>query len=215
MSGSFATWKRIKARATHTGIDATFTWGDNGCTASYGPISAPYRDQFNSACERHDFAYRNLGHGFYGDKNLALSSFPETKSNADSILRADAKSTCIDRSCEFAADGYYDGVTKFGPAFTAFYQGECQPGYLCLFDDVDYKDRRVALRGQVSDFNTINFGDKASSVANFTTSTWRIYDDSGFSDRSVCLAPRARSANLQASNEFNDKVSSARPRSSC
>lgn len=215
MQSSLAGWKKIKARK-HTGIDATFDWNDNGCTASFGPISAPNRAKFNSACERHDFGYRNLGHGYYGSKNLALSSFPGTKDSVDKILLADEYTICgSSSSCRNVAKGYYVAVQKTGAAQTAFYQRECQPGYFCLFDDTDYGDRRIALRAGVSDFNDIDFGDKTSSVANFTSQSWRIYDDNGYSDTSHCFAPRARSTDLSDDYGFGDKTSSARPRSSC
>ncbi|WP_345262042.1 phospholipase A2 [Nocardioides nanhaiensis] len=202
-----ATFQAAKNR-TKTGIDATFNWSDDGCSAPAG--GAGYSDRFRNACERHDFGYRNMGWGYYTSKNLALSSTSATKDRIDSIFLADMRRTCGTSSgCLSAAQVFYAAVRKAGQAQTSFYKGECQPGYLCLFDDDNYQDRRVRLTASEDDMKDISFGDKTSSVRNTSGVAWRIYDDAGYSDRSVCVVRNGFSTNLDEF-DFGDKTSSAR-----
>ena len=213
MRGSLGRFQRVKNHAK-SGIDTTFNWSDDGCSAPWWTGTAYYSAVFNKACERHDFGYRNLGWGYYTSKNLALSSTPGTKDAIDKVFLADMRALCANRGsstagCLTVAQGFYGAVRKTGKAHTSFYKSECQPGFLCLFDDKGYKDRRVRLSASENNMNDVNFGDKASSVKNTSGVAWRLYDDHDYSDRSLCVPRNGAASNLK-DYDFGDKTSSAR-----
>lgn len=207
MRGSLATFLKAKA-ASKSGIDATFNWGDDGCSAPAG--GGGYNSVFLNACKRHDFGYRNLGWGYYTSKNLALASTPGAKDAVDKIFLADMRARCGSSSqCLTAAAAYYAAIRKAGAAQTAFYKGECQPGYLCLFDDAGYQDRRVRLTASVSNLNSVSFGDKTSSVKNTSSVSWTLFDDDGYRDTAKCFSSGSSNSNVGGLG-FNDKASAAR-----
>lgn len=111
--------------------------------------------------------------------------------------------------CDSKAGLFHTGVRKsitgstgWGNPETAFHAKGCTDGALCLFDDRDFADRRITF-GNKADHpadstataasnlkdGAYNFGDKTSSVWNRSPRAWRLYDDSGYSDRSVCVRP--------------------------
>lgn len=213
MHGSLARFHQAKNR-TKSGMDATFNWDDDGCSAPWWTGTQAYSIIFKKACQRHDFGYRNLGWGYYTSKQLALSSTPGTKDAVDRVFLADMRKACEGRGsqtgpCQAVAQGYYGGVRKTGKAHTSFYQRECQPGYLCLFDDDGYGDRRVRLSASEDNLKDVSFGDKTSSLKNTSGVAWRIYDDAGYSDRNVCVPRNGYSTNLDELS-FGDKASSAK-----
>ena len=213
MTGSLGRFQRVKNRA-RSGIDTTFNWSDDGCSAPWWTGTAYYSAVFNRACERHDFGYRNLGWGYYTSKNLALSSTPGTKDAIDKVFLADMRALCANRgsgtaSCLSVAQGFYGAVRKTGKAHTSFYKSECQPGFLCLFDDKGYQDRRVRLSASENNMKDVSFGDKTSSVKNTSGVAWRLYDDADYRDRSLCVPRNGYASNLNDYN-FGDKTSSAR-----
>lgn len=200
--------KFISIRAKHSGIDTRFTWATNGCSASWKGMSAPYSSFFYRSCVRHDFGYRNFGHG------LALGANDATKLKIDQRLLSDMYGQCSaagrGSACRGVAYTYYKAIRVAGSVSnTDYYAGQCQAGLLCAFDDAGYKDRRAALTKSVSDFNTINFGDKTSSVKNASKVAWVLYDDHGYSDTHYCIKPGHAASNL-GSYGFNDKTSSAK-----
>ena len=137
------------------------------------------------------------------------------KRRIDSQLYTDMLGQCGHYSgshgdCRHAARIFYEAVSHFGAAQTAFYAGECPKNRFCLFDDHGYEDRRIALRSAVTDMNDISFGDKASSVKNRQSVWWLIYDDHDFHDRALCIKPGVTIPDLN-SYGFGDKTSSAKP----
>ena len=78
----------LKVRSSHSGIDSKFTWSTNGCSASWNGMSAPYSSFFYRSCVRHDFGYRNFGHG------LALGANDATKLKIDNRLLSDMYGQC-------------------------------------------------------------------------------------------------------------------------
>ena len=77
-------------------------------------------------------------------KQGILAHLEETRGHVDRldrslrILGASAKG----KTCHAVAYAYYVAVRKAGKAATAFYGDKCAAGKLCLWDDVNYKDRR-------------------------------------------------------------------------
>lgn len=59
--------------------------------------------------------------------------------------------------------------------------------------------------------SSISFSDKASSVKNYTSSAWVLYDDRGYGDRHYCIRPGQviNDLHYRAWN-FGDKISSLR-----
>jgi len=203
---SLARFIKVK-KARKSNLDSRFTWKDNGCSAP--SIAAAWSKVFAKSCKRHDFGYRNFGH------DLALQSTDAMKRRIDAQLHKDMRKQCRTYSgdrddCRNAAWIFYQAVSNFGAAQTAFYARECPKNRFCLFDDHGYEDRRIALKSAVPDMNDINFGDKASSVKNRANVWWLIYDDHGYEDRVLCIKPGVRISDLN-SYGFGDKTSSAKP----
>ncbi len=67
---------RVKNHPKST-IDSTFDWADNGCSAPFDPVTEHWQAVFDRSCTRHDFGYRNFGHG------LSLGSNDATKRRID------------------------------------------------------------------------------------------------------------------------------------
>jgi hypothetical protein len=200
----------IKTSA-RSALDSTFEWHDNGCTAPWRAITGVFSDFFDRSCQRHDFGYRNFGHG------LALGSpayKAEQKAQVDAQLLADMRQQCSDSpglpDCNTAAYAFYLGVTRSGQAQTAFFARECPENWLCLFDDTGYGDRRIALQTSENDMNDVNFGDKTSSTVNNTAHAWVLYDDHDYGDTRFCVAA-GYVVDDWHDYGFNDKISSARP----
>jgi hypothetical protein len=199
----------IKVKKTKkSAVDKKFDWHDNGCSSPFGALTAHWEAVFDRSCKRHDFGYRNFGHG------LALGSNDTTKRQIDARLLSDMRHQCSSYSgslfsCYAAAQGFYEAVAHTGAAQTAFYAGACPANRFCLFDDSGYKDRRIALSKSENDLNDINFGDKTSSVKNRQKVAWVIYDDHDYHDRSLCI-PAGVNVSSLSSYGFNDKTSSAK-----
>lgn len=200
---------------TKSAIDRRFAWENyDGCTvpAELSTAADPWRRQFLDACNRHDFGYRNFGNG------LALGSDQAHKSRIDRAFYTDMSYICRTRlaptnqaRCRAGASAFYNGVRLAGRAQTAFFARSCPVGRFCLFDDHSYGDRRIALSASEDNMRDVDFGDKASSVMNRTSSAWIIYDDKDYADRRFCLPPGVgvRDLGVEAM-KFNDKTSSAR-----
>lgn len=199
---------RVKRSPKGT-VDAKFTWTDNGCSAPFGAITSYWSGVFDRSCKRHDFGYRNFGHG------LSLGSNDTTKRRIDSRLHADMDHQCSNYdgsqgACYAASDSFYYAVSHFGAAQTAFYARKCLAHRFCLFDDTGYEDRRIALAKRENNMDDIDFGDKTSSVKNRQSRWWLIFDDHDYSDRVLCIKPGVSVPRL-ADYDFNDKTSSAKP----
>ncbi len=204
---SLAHFLKVKNHPKGT-VDSKFTWADNGCSAPFDAITAYWQAVFERSCKRHDFGYRNFGHG------LSLGSNDATKRRIDSRLLSDMRKQCSnyggDRaSCYAVAQTFYEAVLHFGDAQTAFYARECLAHRFCLFDDTGYEDRRIALASSENNMNDIDFGDKTSSVKNRQSVSWLIFDDHDYSDRSLCIRPGVNVPRL-SDYDFNDKTSSAK-----
>lgn len=87
------------------GVDATFDWSSDGCSA--GPLRDLFPDDLQRACIRHDFAYRNLG-------QMGLAPSDEVRARVDAQLAADIESLELGP----LAAGFEDGLQRFGgPVF--------------------------------------------------------------------------------------------------
>ncbi|CAN5418144.1 hypothetical protein BH10ACT1_BH10ACT1_10380 [soil metagenome] len=95
---------------------APYNWNDDGCSNS---PDKPGGFNFLPACQRHDFGYRNYGHG-----SVKASPSDATRAAVDSRLKADLTKECgrysgdQRSSCLSYADTYYAAVrTAGGKAF--------------------------------------------------------------------------------------------------
>ena len=94
-----------RARAGHSGIDASFDWSSDGCSA--GPFRELLEDRLEEACLRHDFAYRNFG-------QLFLDPTDDVRGRVDERLAADV--TGLGQGS--LAGGVQDTLRRFGaPVF--------------------------------------------------------------------------------------------------
>jgi hypothetical protein len=94
-----------RVRAGHSGIDASFDWSSDGCSA--GPFRELMEARLEEACLRHDFAYRNFG-------QLFLDPTDDIRSRIDEQLAADA----TDLGQGSLAGGLRDTLRRFGaPVF--------------------------------------------------------------------------------------------------
>lgn len=225
-------WAAQRAAGTSTGADG-LDWSNDGCSITglaglY--IGSNWSDFFRKSCLRHDFGYRNLGKNL--SKNLALRSTVAAKKSVDSQFLTDMKWQCkyeasrrpgSESDCTNKAGSIYTGINgTFGKANTAFFNKECTPGALCLYDDNGYEDRRITFSSApktdypvdytVSQYSNLDnvtggFGDKTSAVYNRSSRAWKLYDDDGYKDRSLCVEAGAYASNLDDYN-FGDKTSS-------
>ena len=94
-----------RARAGHSGIDASFDWSSDGCSA--GPFRELLEERLKDACLRHDFAYRNFG-------QLSLDPTDDVRRRVDEQLAADV----TDLGQGSLAGGLRDTLRRFGgPVF--------------------------------------------------------------------------------------------------
>jgi hypothetical protein len=94
-----------RARAGHSGIDASFDWSSDGCSA--GPFRELMEERLVDACLRHDFAYRNFGQRF-------LDPTDDVRRRVDEQRAADA----TDLGQGSLAGGLRDTLRRFGaPVF--------------------------------------------------------------------------------------------------
>ena len=70
----------VWAKEEREGVDATFDWTSDGCSA--GPFRDLFDERLQLACIRHDFAYRNLG-------QMGLAPTDEVRRRVDARLAAD------------------------------------------------------------------------------------------------------------------------------
>ena len=114
-----------RAKANHP---SPFDWNDNGCSS---PIDISGTYNFNKACERHDFGYRNA-------KRLGV--FDQLKDRIDLVFAMDMRASCEDvfvfarKNCRFMATLYYAGVSGAGgfcdpPGPLSRVPGPCAPEY--------------------------------------------------------------------------------------
>ena len=100
-------------------------------------------------------------------------------------------------------------------------------GALTLWDDTDFSDTRQVRYSYDSNFGNDGFNDKASSVANRTDYFWKLYEDTDYHGKTICIRPHSFVSNLGKyqrdccvlSKDWGDAVSSAKKmttsRSSC
>ncbi|QDS70194.1 hypothetical protein FKW77_006547 [Venturia effusa] len=93
-----------------------FDWSSDGCTSSPNHL---FGFDFEDACQRHDFAYRNLGH------QGRLTS--QVRQEVDKNFLNDLKMICMRAShgrkplCTFTRVIYFSGVRLFGSPDKAMY----------------------------------------------------------------------------------------------
>ena len=90
-----------------------FDWSDNGCSSPVG--NAPSGFRFLNACKRHDFGYRNYGHG------LTVVPYDSTREFVDNRFRTDMYNWCNNNTsgekntdCKGWADTYHFAVRWAG-----------------------------------------------------------------------------------------------------
>ena len=89
-----------------------YEWDDDGC--SLGPVKDLADAYFVEPCYRHDFGYRNYGHG------LSLGSNEDTRKWIDNVLFDDMWNSCLgDPACYLLATTGWTGLRNVGQ--TAFY----------------------------------------------------------------------------------------------
>jgi hypothetical protein len=94
-----------RAMVEHSGLDASFDWSSDGCSA--GPFRELFDERLEAACIRHDFAYRNFG-------QLFLDPTDDVRRRVDEQLAADAADLGQGR----LAGGLRDTLRRFGaPVF--------------------------------------------------------------------------------------------------
>ncbi|MBA2254601.1 MAG: hypothetical protein H0W07_05775 [Chloroflexi bacterium] len=110
MSMGIGRFLKAKGRAP-----GPFDWHDDGCSNS---PDRPEGYNFLPACKRHDFGYRNYGHG------LKASPLDSTRAYVNYRFKVDLYNECAKHSgpsgsyCRFIADGYVAAVVDFGgPSF--------------------------------------------------------------------------------------------------
>lgn len=114
MSMSMSNFQAANRRAP-----APYNWSDDGCSNS---PDKPGGFNFLPSCQRHDFGYRNYGHGV-----VKASPFDSTRLAVDNRLRADLANVCNRYSgdsrsdCFSYANTYYGVVRKAGGK--SFYGG--------------------------------------------------------------------------------------------
>lgn len=115
----FLIWRAPLAYfANHRGQDSPdcFDWSSDGCSSSPNHI---FGFNFQDACQRHDFAYRNLGH------QGRLNS--DTRKEADQNFSQDLKMVCMKVThskkglCTLSRVIYFSGVRLFGNPNKAMY----------------------------------------------------------------------------------------------
>ena len=221
---SLAEFNRIAAAKSQPQADAKdrLDWSNDGCSSISD--ADPYRSVFRRACVRHDFGYRNFGNG------LALRSYEDAKLAIDQQFLKDMNTICSDRpldgNCSSAALAYYGALRAAGSkSYTAFYSRECQGGFICMFDDDGFGDRRLRIsfkRDRFADFQktenlpeaTKDFGDKTSSVWNRTLANFRLYENDHFKGDSICVPAGTKISNLDDIG-FGDKASSIKRVTRC
>lgn len=105
-SGGFALWQSGKNNPGQW-ADYRFDWNDNGCSSPRVANVLVHNDAFfNSACERHDFGYRN--HGYWGNKMIIDAVF-----HSDMNRLCDRNASNVE-SCRFDAFVFYQAVDEFG-----------------------------------------------------------------------------------------------------
>ena len=119
MNESMSAFQRNKKN--HPG---RFDWSDDGCSIPEFAsviVGSQYKSYFRDSCERHDFGYRNYGHG------LTIAPFDSRREFVDLNFRKDMRNWCAGHrtgsslsACYSAAQKYVDGV-RLGGGF-AFYR---------------------------------------------------------------------------------------------
>ena len=113
------------SRADREGVDASFDWTSDGCSA--GPLRDLFDESLQQACIRHDFAYRNLG-------QMGFAATDDVRARVDAQLAADIEAVDQGR----LASGFQDALQRFGGP--VFYGEELGP----LWGVPDFIVRRIA-----------------------------------------------------------------------
>ncbi|GGM14607.1 phospholipase A2 [Deinococcus aerophilus] len=107
--GSISHYAAERRSPDYSGLD----WNYDGCSAPKG-LGLGYSDFFRSACNVHDFGYRNL------PKLTAIAYWPYNKSRTDLAFLNNMQGLCSAKSfwsrpaCNAAATAYYVVVRDFG-----------------------------------------------------------------------------------------------------
>lgn len=218
---SLATFMKVY-NAPKKGLDTQFNWKNyDGCSVPGIPgMTSGWNAYFKKSCLRHDFGYRNLGHG------KAYYPTPASKNAIDAQFKDDMETQCRSYSnfakCWSVAQAYYNGLhrTFSDKSWTAFTGSSCPSAssgsgaWFCLFDDHSYGDRRMVFKSVgENNMNDIDFGDKTSSAINNTSVAWVLYDDHDYKDTKFCLKAGQRVRDFDAYG-FGDKTSSLKRMSS-
>ncbi|CAM4419264.1 phospholipase A2 [Deinococcus marmoris] len=105
--GSIAYHAAERRSPNYSGLN----WNNDGCSAPRG-LGLGYSDFFRSACNVHDFGYRNL------PKLISIPYWPYNKSRTDSAFLGNMRGLCNAKSwysrpaCYAAAQAYYEVVSS-------------------------------------------------------------------------------------------------------
>ncbi len=104
----------LRHKAAHPG---PFDWSDNGCSSPVG--DAPSGFNFRNACLRHDFGYRNYGHGLTVNPTDARRDYVDNRFRSDMVNWCNANTTgSRNTDCREWATIYFAAVrTRGGPSF--------------------------------------------------------------------------------------------------
>lgn len=103
--GSISNYAAERRSPDYSGLD----WRYDGCSAPRG-LGLGYSDFFRSACNVHDFGYRNL------PKLISIPYWPYNKARTDSAFLSNMRGLCNSKSlwarpgCYAAAQAYYNAV---------------------------------------------------------------------------------------------------------
>lgn len=107
--GSISHYAAERRSPDYSGLN----WSYDGCSAPKG-LGLGYSDFFRSACNVHDFGYRNL------PKLISIPYWPYNKARTDSAFLSNMRGLCNSKSlwarpgCYAAAQAYYVVVRDFG-----------------------------------------------------------------------------------------------------
>jgi hypothetical protein len=99
---------RAKAQAV-----PPFDWTDDGCSRA---PDRPMGFDFAAACRRHDFGYRNFGHGLRLDPTEARRARLDARFHADLLAACVAVVRFVRSVCQHLAWLYVQAVRHFGRA---------------------------------------------------------------------------------------------------
>lgn len=205
MSMSMSSFLKV-ANGKKKGVDAYLAWGYNGCST---PPGVPAQGSFSNPCRRHDFGFANFGKSRLLDPTEHRRLWVNNRFRADMLAVCKAKKGAAGTACRQIEPKYYHFVNDLNNGAKAFYDGSCDAGYFCAYDDADQKGWRVQFASnshRLADFAGGDLNDNIKSVWNRSSSSFRVFRDPDYRGRTACIGAGKKST-LQAW-VLRDEVSS-------